>query len=401
MSNLLTPISEGQKSLIKRLTDSKILNYKNKNILYNSNYGIENFVNVVSDIDNSLDTFKVLTDPTYSGFKLFFHFDATSGLLADETYIDSALAYLKRIGYTEKYELLKRFINVLSKVNSITPWIFQDVEGLQELYTEPFEEIYKEHQLNILCLETVDNKIGSIAQMYKSIAYDHHNRKWILPKNLRQFSMSIFVYDYRVFSDLNASSIEFLQTIENTNITQLNHTLFDLGYCQFDAPSGGAFFESVSNNRSDANLNNLAIKFEQYDISGLFKSLLGNAQIGSKALASMATTNVNNVVTDDSFFSKRNLLSRSGVDIIRTKVNVNDFLDVDKWRTKVEDFGTATASDAIERIRGAVSGLYLGNVYGFGVDDVINAGQTLGQMSDIPSLKHNQRTGGDLGNVYN
>lgn len=404
MSNLQIGANQGNnRSLLQRLDDQKLNDSKDRNRFFSPSYAIENFVNVVSDNAGVGDTFKVLDDPTYSGFKLFFHFDATSGLLAGEENVDSALAYLKRIGYDAKYNLLRRFINVLSKVNSITPWIFQDVEGLAELWSEPWEEIYKERLLNVLCLETLDNKIGSLAQMYKTIAYDHENRKWLLPKNLRQFSMSIFVYDYRAFSDIDATSVDFLQTIENTDVSKLNHTLFDLGYCQFDAGTGSLYFDQVSNNRAEANLNNLSIKYEQFEISGLFNSLLGNQEIGSKALATLSATSVNGSVPDDSFLTNRGILKSTGVDIVRRKIQ--DALDIDKWKTKLDYQLANTAAELIQIARGNISKLYLGNVYGFELTDIVNIGQnsisqTLQQLTPIQSLK----TPGsiqkdDLGNV--
>ena len=406
MATVATQPTDGQSSILQRSTESKTRDSRSKNIMYNGSYAIENFVNVVSDVGNQAEVFKVLTDPTYSGFKLFFHFDSPTGLLSDEENVNSALAYLKRIGRIERYELLKKFIEILSKVNSITPWMFQDIEGLQELYTEPFEDIYKINKINIACLETIDNKIGSLMQMYRNIAFDHHSRKWILPVNLRRFSMSIFVYDYRMFSDLDATSVDFLQTIENTDVSQLNHTLFDLGYCTFTNEAGGSFFETVSNNRSEANVNNISINFEQYDISGLFKSIAGTGSIGSAAIAATVSANVNGVTTDAGFFSTENLLKRVGAEQVREKVT--DLLDTDMWKTKLQAFGTNVASEQLEKIRGALGKLFFRNVYGFNVGGINNLAQgpisrTINQFSEIPSLRNNesQERGGDLGNVNN
>lgn len=401
--------NEGQKSLLQIDTEEKTRRARRHGQIYNSNYSIENFMNIVSDPGNHGEMFKVLTDPTYSGFKLFFHFDAKTGLLADDEYVNSALAYLKRIGDDTRYAMLQRFIKILSQVNSITPWMFQELEGIQELYTEPYDEIYKERKLNILCLETVDNKILSLIQMYRAIAYDHTTRRWILPVNLRRFSMSVFVYDYRVFADNSSTAIDFLQTIQNTDVSQLNHTLFDLGYCSFDIASGGSYFETVSNTRSDANVNNISINFEQFDISGLFKSLTGHGKIGSSAIHQAASIAVNNTADVENdrlkqFFSKDNFAKRLGVDKLKEKYEA--LIDTDAWKTKLEDTAINVAADTIENIRGVLGNLYLGNVYGFDIADIANAGQntlrqTFRQTQEIPSLRNYDNTRGkDLGNAF-
>lgn len=399
------PTRPGSLSIIQQDTEQKTKVSKDSGRYYNSSYSIENFVNVLQASEGT-DTFKVFNDPTYTGFKLFFHFDSSVGLLADESNVNSALAYLKRIGQDVRYELLKRFINILSKVNSICPWMFQDIEGLQELYAEQFEEIYKKHQLTINCLETVDGKIGSLVQMYKSIVYDHHNRKYIVPINLRRFSMSIYVYDFRMFSDLDPLSVEFLQTIQTTDITKLNHTLFDLGYCQFNPASGGAFFSEVSNNRSDANMNNLVIDYEQYDISGMFRTLMGDNVIGPQAIATIASTSAGGEQSKFDAFLQRNSLTevfdKAGGNAVTDKIEM--LLNDDEWRTRLNRFTANTEAEAFNLVRARLAKLYLGNVYGFDTADVLNiqsasAASLSKSLTEIPSLKTPGKYGADLGNV--
>jgi hypothetical protein len=56
-----------------------------------------------------------LNDPLYLDFMVIPHFSAKSGLLADESNINSALRYLRDVGETDRYNELKKFIELLLK----------------------------------------------------------------------------------------------------------------------------------------------------------------------------------------------------------------------------------------------------------------------------------------------
>ena len=233
MIHIKTYFMDYNKSEIALDTARKTATSSQQNRFYHSSYEIENFIQIVDD-EAGGDPFKTMTDPTYSGFKLFFHFGAQSGLLAAASNTNSALAYLARIGQMSRHDLLLRFINTLSKVNSITPWIFQDIENLQELYSRKrSDHLITGAEINIKTLETIDGKIQSLVHMYREISWDSTRGVWILPENLRKFSMAIYVYDFRVFSDFSLTAAQLLQTVQNTDIRNLNHTLFELGHCQF------------------------------------------------------------------------------------------------------------------------------------------------------------------------
>ena len=331
-------------------------------LIYNDNYAIENFLNVHLDKANQ-DTFQVLNDPTYFGFKIFFHFDATSGLLAAERNTNSALAYFERIGQTKRKQLLERFINVLSKVNSITPWMFQSIEGLDDIYATPFNEVYMKKPITINTLETIDGKIASLIMMYKHIVYDSERHVEVIPKNLRSFSMSVYLYDFRNFNNLSQTSVDLLQTIKNHDIKNLNHILIDLGYCEIDAfASGSSMIASANNSEYNPVTNNIKINTEKAAISGLFKSITGNTELDAEQFSMVEI----GTIGETEYRPNRGI---SGVQqLIRD--DINGLLDLDSWKTKVSDAITDIEHSYIDRIRASLTAKYLGNVHGFSLEDI-------------------------------
>lgn len=327
---------------------------------YNDSYAIEQFIRTEANDDPFLS----MNDPTYYGFKLFFHFDAISGLLADESNLNSALAYLNRIGQTKRYELLGRFINVLSRVNSEASWIFQSLDGLEDVYNTPFHEVEVDKTVTINTLETLDTKIMSLMQMYRQIAYDYDRMVEVLPANLRRFSMSIYLYDFRNFDNLKQDNVDFLQTVKNQDIRQLNHTLFDFGYCEFQTTSGSVPISQASNVESTPLTNNIAIRFRKFAVSSLFKSITGD-----KELKAEATTLVQAGATNET----PDLRPARGIDRIRQNVNddISALLDDETWKTKARDIVTDAGRTLVDRVRARLTSLYLGNIHGFSLDDLL------------------------------
>lgn len=356
-----------------------------QSLYYHDNYAIENFINVYARSES--DMFNAFSDPTYVGFKLFFHFDATSGLFANEQHTNSALAYLKRIGQTQRYELLGRFINVLSRVNSETPWIFQSIDGLDEMYNTPFHEVYVNKELSIQTLETIDGKISSLAQMYRNIVYDYERKVEIIPRNLRHFSMSIYLYDFRNFDNLSQTAVDALQTIKNQDVRNLNHIMFDVGYCEFDVTSGSVFVSQATNSEPGIATNNLKIKYEKFAVSSLFKTITGDTELSAESFSLLQA----GVLSQTEYRPKNGL--RKLADSV--KDDIAGILDVDAWKTKVRDAVDDVGRRFIDLIRSRLTGLYLGNVHEYQLQDILRYGSDPNyrvQFNDIYSKIQGNRS---------
>lgn len=378
-------------------SESLTRSYHEKSLYFNVDDAKQSFVNAYKDSGG--DPFGSFVDPLVVGFKIFWHFDAKSGLLADEMYQNSAIAYLKRIGQHKRADLLKRFINVLSKVSTYSPWMFQSIDGVADLYNTEFSSYYNKHTITINCLETIDWRISSLASMYRQIVFDYERMVEVLPVNLRRFSMSIYVYDFRMFSDMQTNNIELLQTIQNQDVRQLNHNMFDLGYCQFDISSGSNMFDNVSNINHEPVSNNLVITTEKYAYSSLFRSITGDSSINHKSveIAETALTGT----------TKGFLPSRLPV-LDNVAERLDNFLDVDNWKRQLGNVVQQADLRISNLVNAELTNVFLGNVHNFGISDVFNIGgsdnftetftRTRQAVQGSPSLQ-NDKPSTNLGNI--
>ena len=162
------------------------------------------------------NVFLGIQDPTVFGFKLFFHFDQVRSPLLwgatgniQEAPFNTAAWFLKAIGDTQRLYYLEKFLYLLSNINSQTPWYFQSISGLKEAwkrdYTKPY--IGDDARLDIDCAESVDLRITALMDYYRKACFDWENRREVVPKNLRQFGLSIVLYEARVFNNPNVIAI--------------------------------------------------------------------------------------------------------------------------------------------------------------------------------------------------
>lgn len=178
----------------------------------------------------------ILDIPNHSFFRLVFHFYGDTrgdrdymgqGLLHPswigqldnnyETYWEhsSAYNYLKSNAEDTRAEYIKKFILTLSDINTLSPWYFQAVKGLEEAVARKQSEefTFKEpYTVTIECLpDSLDTRIGTLLDLYRAAAWSWSHKKEILPSNLRKFDMSIYIV---------SSPIDKLHIVEKPSITQ-------------------------------------------------------------------------------------------------------------------------------------------------------------------------------------
>lgn len=115
---------------------------------------------------------------------------------------NSAWAYLKNNGEQERAYMLKHFITLLSDISTNYPWYFPVIEGLdtavnREIGGEKGFMLNPERpKITIKCLQdAVDDRIGTLLDLYRAITYSWASKREILPSNLRKFNMSIYVFE--------------------------------------------------------------------------------------------------------------------------------------------------------------------------------------------------------------
>lgn len=197
-----------------------------------------------SDVSTTIDKFIRYQDPTILGYKVLFDFiNIDSHLLVGpvddsideitsktDTVENTALHYLKMRGEYERANYLYRFQKLLQKISSETPWYFQSLEGLDEAWKRMNEvDDYKaalpnDRKITINTLdETIDFRLTALIDLYRKACFDFSNRREIVPRNLRRFNMSIFVYDARSINRFgDTSNPHYITTKEEAKNSALS-----------------------------------------------------------------------------------------------------------------------------------------------------------------------------------
>lgn len=168
--------------------------------------------------------FNLFDTPGQKYFKIFFYFNngdseyhesplESGGLLsptwlnkkevADNYYMyNSAWSYLKMNYDDERADLLEQFIVLLSNINNESPWYFSELIGLdaalerKQTIDRDFKFDEQRKKISIKCLQdSFDDRIGTLLDLYRSVAWSWTHKKEILPSNLRKFDMGIFIFE--------------------------------------------------------------------------------------------------------------------------------------------------------------------------------------------------------------
>lgn len=127
--------------------------------------------------------------------------EATRKRVADNNFVSSAYNYLKRNDENERATLLQRFIELLSNIASRSPWYFQEVTGLDTAIdrAEGFKSgkfvADDRKQITFTLLpDAVDDRIGTLIDLYRSVCYDWKQKREVVPSNLRKFDMGLYIF---------------------------------------------------------------------------------------------------------------------------------------------------------------------------------------------------------------
>jgi len=147
-------------------------------------------------------------DPTYLTFMFLFHQHDHPDVGHSPLLDGSAERYLTQVVRTdvgEKYaENLRNFNRVLMKVNKEMPWFWQSLKGLEVALNygdmlEPWRGAEKP-ALEIECLEeNVELTAIGLMDLYKRACFDFERFVEVVPRNLREFTMDVYVSEIRVF----------------------------------------------------------------------------------------------------------------------------------------------------------------------------------------------------------
>jgi hypothetical protein len=189
---------------------------------------------------------KILDDPTYLGFSVFFDFvNSPLFFISDDNSLagDYAYKYLSNVS-PQRAEILKIFVNSLQYLQNNKPYVFQTIEGLDRCWNiaTDLKDPYMggdDAKISIGCLESLDLRITGLMDLYRKLAYDVNGRREILPANLRKFKCTIIVQEIRRF-----------KTLTDIIRSQQSDTSSNFGQNSFVAPTiGGGLFSAATLNQ--------------------------------------------------------------------------------------------------------------------------------------------------------
>lgn len=216
---------------------------------------------------NRGNTFHNTDNPGRYFFKLFFYFDQ-GGLLDRRVYggdyldsphergmvfNNSALNYLMMNGEYERAELLEKFINLLSNINTHSPWYFSEIEGIadslsRKVFVEGDVKIDETRPtMTIKCLpDPVDDRIGTLMDLYKAVCYSYVQKKEIVPANLRKFTLGLYVF--QAPKNIHRFTSGDYGTLEhNDSIFKTNTKYFEFINCEFLVLSSASAYTAFNN----------------------------------------------------------------------------------------------------------------------------------------------------------
>lgn len=354
------------------------------------------------------------SDPTYIGFKLIFNFEPISrnpetgltddALFATDGGLDSAMNYLRATGNDTRAEHLKQFKELLKQINEQMPWYFQTLSGLDELWKIDFEQFNpyrgKNKIIEISCLESIDLKMTALADLYRKAVYDYKYMRWLVPENLRLFSLTIQLAEMRSFHEIidNIDSIDSKQVNENANTENLsdkNHS------------DNTATFASIDNLISvlEFHLSHCEFDFNESFLSDKTIAMNGDAQmatqkfkIKTRHISEKHSFTILDIITND-----KNINSGGGIPNFDNAFNNRGNNILSNAFATLKSDATAAAKQlasipgnliggALNSVGSKLTSAQLGNVYGNpNLTQLINGFVNKAEQIDIKSA---------LGNVY-
>ena len=287
----------------------------NTRLKYNTNFAIED-AEWEMFITSEIRAYQAkYADPLALNFKLMVDFDKPYGLFADEKNIDSALAYLKRIGDNVRYSMLKHWIEIFKIFIRDYDFLILTCEGIDTIVNaKPHEAFGDDDKLTISVRETSDMLCQSLLTQYRHIWYDDNRGVEVLPANLRRFDLFVLIYSAGYFNmslyDVNNTNTLSYEKDVETKIFPTLKKLSDKGFVEkgeykfnhhlvsiLDASfnneeSGKSFFGTLSNEpgSSDIIKNTIVFNYRFANFKGIFSNLFGDFDF-SKTLALMAAQN--------------------------------------------------------------------------------------------------------------
>ena len=151
----------------------------------------------------------IFDEPAWFYFKIFFDFNTNHGLfggLLNSDYLTSATNSAAKYLYTvrkfhkqekpkDRINSLYKFASILSYINTNAPWYFKSIKNLNNAAQPVIDEYSKERFIEIETMpDAIDMRLSTLMSLYSYACYDTMLGKEVIPANLRQFNMTVIVF---------------------------------------------------------------------------------------------------------------------------------------------------------------------------------------------------------------
>jgi hypothetical protein len=254
----------------------------------------------VNDFRKGQKKNKYIQDPTYLTFFFQFVYDdgnmspLLADALSDNPAVGTAAYYLKNYIKDEgRANSLKEFAKTLRLINSQMPWFWQTLTGAENFLNYNVNEPYRggdDAKLTIGCLESLNLMVSGMMDLYRDAMWDEERWCWVVPDNLRKFTMIVYVSEIRKIqtTSANGSISSFLQTAfgvnkKNDSVTgdNLPFFAFRVSLAEFALTSGKDVFADLSASKAESPMPNIEISYERihtYDakyLNGIMDKQIG------------------------------------------------------------------------------------------------------------------------------
>lgn len=345
--------------------------------------------------------------PSLKFFKIFFYFQngdsdsmvgqlsESGGLLAptwlvdgigDNTYYQhtSAWSYLKMNYEDERAKNLEQFINLLSNISSESPWYFTELSGLdaaierKTVMDKDFKIEEARPKISIKCLpDAMDDRIGTLLDLYRSIVWSWSNKREVLPSNLRKFDMGIFIFEQPTkLVHYKDSKLTLNDDSDNTSFKY-----YELHNCEIDYGSAKGNLGTINNAEGVAPEYTIDIHFDDcYETryNEMNAKWIGDmiawdfGQLGEHKNITPSSTNVDQSDDETQLKSK----TSESPQVIR----VLDGYEGGKAHEPKGFLSSAVdqmVGTGINIVKGAVNKVLLGNLYTFSLTKMANQAKSL------------------------
>lgn len=343
----------------------------------NSRYGL----------GNSPSNKKILDDPTFLGFVMFFYSDSfNSPLFNLEENQSNAYTYLKRRGHTLRAEYLKRFVEGFFFVNREFPYYWKSLEGLNQAWRKSTDgKAYmggEDSIITLSTLEAIDLKITHLMDLYRKATYDSKMRRYIVPDNLLWFRVKIFVQEIRRFKTV----VDRLQNISFNTPFGTNTSSIGIGTNALF--NENPFYSLINENSSKLELDLLLCRFKPEESSDFIQTLdlSSSSQAEQKIVWQWEVAEENN-----SFAYDDDVLFNAGVQGTGSMFRK-------KARQLTGSLINQGANRVVREVDNLIARTALGNVYGLSDTSIqrltsLNVASGIGLLQDLAT---SQRTSTEI-----